>query len=150
MGIKMSRFASVVGGLLLGCALTLTASAYPQAKKDKDKDEPPPKKKGDADGKNGMKDRARWEWQLLDEKGKTAQVGTFMGYLDGTLKQGKDQKQIGTSKEDKDKIKATITEGPLKGVLTLTLVDRKPLKYNGELVRSDGTKAKLVLEIIND
>ena len=96
-----------------------------------------------------MPDRAHREWRLLDQKGETTRVGTFTGYRTGEIKLGK-AKTIGSFNSENAKLVATFTTGALKGVATLKLVERKPLKYKGELVRGDGTKSKLSVEIIND
>ena len=112
--------------------------------------DPPAKQKGDADGHNDHPNKARWEWKILDNQGKSTQTGTFMGYRDGTVKHGKEQKQIGSFKTEQGQLKVKFTSGPLAGEATMVLAERKPIKYSGELTKGDGSKVKLVVEIIND
>lgn len=109
------------------------------------------KKKGDADGKNDRQGVARWEWKVLNEKGETVHTGTFTGHVNGQITFGKNQQPIGTFKSTGPKtIAAAVTKGQLQGDLTLEMTERKPLTYKGDLVRSDKTRAKVVVVIIND
>jgi hypothetical protein len=109
------------------------------------------KRKGDLDGVNDMPERARWEWTLFNKKGKAVETGTFMGYRSGEIKVGKQQKPIGTyTVPGKKQVKATFTTGKLEGTAELRLTKPKPVTFEGDLVRKDGSKQKLVVEIIND
>ena len=113
--------------------------------------DPPAKKKGDADGENNHPDKARWEWKLLDKKGKSTETGTFFGYRTGEIKHGKDQKQIGSFTAKGNEVTAKFEKGPLKGgTAELKLAERKPLKYRGTFTRGDKTKSDITVEIIND
>ena len=118
---------------------------------------PPAKRKGDADGRNDMFGKARWEWRLLNQKEKVLQTGTFTGYInDKSIRTGKNQVTIGTYSKSEDYVNINFKQGPLIGEVKLIMVRRKPLKYRGELVRStsvkNGFEGKnyLVVEIIND
>lgn len=112
--------------------------------------DPPSKKKSDADGKDDRAGVARWECKLLDKRGKSTRTGTFTGYANGEIRIGKKPEAVGRYTSGKNQIKATFTKGPLLGQVTMVLTERKPVKYEGDLVRADGTKSKIVCEIIND
>lgn len=97
-----------------------------------------------------MTGRARWEWKILDAKGKSEEAGTFMAYQNGDIKHGKKQEKVGSFTGKLNKIAATFTKGPLKGEVKLKLSERKPVAYRGELIRADETKADVEVVIIND
>ena len=117
---RVTRLAAAFAALVALLAWSAGAAAAPQAKK-----------KGDKDGKDDKPGAARWEWKILDDKGKSVQTGTF-------------------KIEGRKKVTATFTKGPMKGEVALVLSERKPVAYRGDLVRPDGTKSPVELVIIND
>jgi hypothetical protein len=133
--------------LVLFCAVAASglALAEPQGRPK----ERPKGKLSDLDGKDDKPGRARWEWTLGGGKGKKAEKGTFRGYLSGEIYHS--EKQIGTyTIESKKRVKADFKEGPLKGTAELHVTRAKPATFEGELVRHNGKKEKLVLVIIDD
>jgi hypothetical protein len=102
-----------------------------------------------ADPPDRLKGRARWEWTLGDGKGKDNR-GTFMGYQDGTIKNGEKQVQIGTWKAvGQDTLEVHFTMGDLKGHVTLKRTKATVPTFRGELKRA-GKDDVLVVRIIND
>jgi hypothetical protein len=140
--LKAMRLACVLASVAM---LTAEIGTSPRAA-----DDPPKRKKGDADGRNDRLGKARWEWKILDKAGKSTEVGTFTGYLDGSLKHGRKQERVGSFKYGHNKVSATFTRGPLQGELNLVMTIRKPVTYRGELVRADKTSSTVEVVIIND
>lgn len=104
----------------------------------------------DKDGVNDMAGRARWNWRIVD-KDKDLETGTFMGYQNGQIKHGKDQTPIGTyTSPSPGQIRAKFTAGPLVGEAVLGLTQKQPVKYEGQLTKPDGSKLRMVLNIVND
>ena len=101
-------------------------------------------------GENNLKGRARWEWTLLED-GKQVDKGTFMGYVDGRICHGREQKEVGSWKwvkaKAKDKINATFTYPKLAGSWNFVLVKTRPPTYEGKAKK--GTR-RIHLEIVND
>jgi hypothetical protein len=105
-------------------------------------------------GENHLKGKARWEWHLLSG-GKEVDKGTFMGYVDGTIKHGTDQKQVGTWKSNgPDSVSVTFTWPRLKGSWEFRRVEAKVPTYEGTLKVASQKKStkveKLRVEILND
>ena len=140
--------------LMFLIATSMGYAADPDKKKDSK--EAPTKKKEDADGKDDLDGKARWEWTLMDKEGKADKTGTFMAHTDGSIvlqrKKGEkgEDTPLGTWKKEKGKIIMTFTKGKLKGDATIELAERKPSKYKGDHTSDKGNKAKIELIIVND
>lgn len=91
---------------------------------------------------------ARWEWTL--GTGKNAEMGTFKGYQDGTIKHGTAQKLVGNWKPvGTDSIHVKFTDGPLHGEVTLKRTVAKIITFEGKLNKK-GKDEKLVVRLYKD
>jgi len=105
---------------------------------------------GSAQPQEHLKGKARWEWVVTDSKGKETK-GTFMGYVTGEVKHGKEQQLVGHWKAvGGDRVQATFDKGPLTGTIDVKQTKAKIPTYVGEYVPKDGTKEKIVIELYKD
>ena len=136
-------------GLFLILLAALVSSGLALAEPQQKSKDRPKGKLSDRDGHDDKPGRARWEWTLESAKGKKAEKGTFRAYLTGEILHG--DKPIGTyTIESKKRVKADFTGGPLKGTADLHVTKAKPATFEGELVRQNGKKEKLILVILDD
>jgi hypothetical protein len=93
-------------------------------------------------GEDHLKGKARWEWQLLDSGGKELDKGTFMGYVDGKICHGTEQKQVGTWKSTaKGTLAVSFTWPRLKGNWNFKLVNNNPPTYEAAPSKAGAAKA---------
>lgn len=143
--VKLAGTSALFAGLLL-CLPSTSESGGGKAKS-KDKTGNTPTEKPYVQGEDHLKDKARWNWTLLDN-GKEADKGTFMGYVDGKIKHGTTQEDVGTWKSTaKGTVSVNFTWPRLKGAWEFKMVKAEPPTYDGKM---KGAAKKLVLEIRND
>src|SRR5262249_49353745 len=103
----------------------------------------PPKKF--VPGEDHLKNKARWEWRILSASGKQLDKGTFMGYVDGRICHGSNQKQVGSwESTGKGSLTATFTWPRLKGAWDLQLTGAKVPTYEGKPKGAKGEEEKLL------
>jgi hypothetical protein len=99
-------------------------------------------------GEDHLKNKARWQW-TLQEGGKEVDKGTFMGYTDGKICHGEDQKQIGNWKKTKTvgTLAVTFNYPRLEGSWTFVMTRGVPPTYD---CKDKGGTKRLHVEILND